>query len=78
MKQLWILWNKLPTSTSDDVRQNNTLRKDVLRLRRELNGVSAQDQFSKWAKLDRQHNKAKAEYEKKGSSTLTGNLFRLT
>ena len=36
----------------------------MLRLKRELGSVSAQDQFSRWAKLRREHDKAVAELEK--------------
>ncbi|KAI9671763.1 MAG: hypothetical protein M1831_003291 [Alyxoria varia] len=60
----WILYNKLPTPTSFAARTASSLRKEVLRLKQELNGVSAQDEFSKWAKLRRQHDKATADYEK--------------
>lgn len=35
-----------------------------MRLKRELNATSAQDEFSKWAKLRRQHDKVLAEHEK--------------
>ena len=37
-----------------------------MQLKRELGNTSAQDNFGKWAKLDRQHNKAVAEYQKLG------------
>jgi hypothetical protein len=36
-----------------------------------MNAVSAQDEFSKWAKLRRQHDKAMEEYDKKGTRTRT-------
>jgi len=34
-------------------------------LKKELASISAQDEFSRWAKVRRQHDKAVAEYEKK-------------
>lgn len=40
------------------------LRREVVRLQRELNGISAQDDFAKWAKLRRQLDKAVAEHDK--------------
>lgn len=40
-----------------------------MQLKRELGNTSAQDNFGKWAKLDRQHNKAMAEYQKLGANT---------
>ena len=36
-----------------------------MRLKRELAATSAQDQFAKWAKLQRQYDKALAEHDKK-------------
>ena len=45
------------------------LKKEIVQLKRELGNTSAQDNFGKWAKLDRQHNKAMAEYQKLGKSS---------
>ena len=36
-----------------------------MRLKREMNSTSSQDEFAKWAKLRRQHDKVVAEYEDK-------------
>lgn len=44
-----------------------------MRLKRELANTSPQDNFSKWAKLDRQHNKAMAEYQTLGTLALAHN-----
>jgi hypothetical protein len=38
-----------------------------VQLKRELGNTSPQDNFSKWAKLDRQHNKAMTEFNKIGA-----------
>lgn len=65
--QLWLLYNKLPTPTSSSARKVQTLKRDIVKLKRELANTSPQDNFSKWAKLDRQHNKALAEYQKLGT-----------
>jgi len=64
--QLWVLYNKLPTPTSGSAQRCQTLKKEIVQLKRELGNTSAQDNFGKWAKLDRQHNKAVAEYQKLG------------
>lgn len=45
------------------MRSQNELRRDVLRLKREMNATSSQDEFARWAKLRRQHDKALALYE---------------
>jgi hypothetical protein len=49
---------------SQDTQKQLALRREVLRLKRELAGVSAQDDFARWAKLRRQHDKAVADYDK--------------
>ena len=46
------------------------LRREVVRLKREMNATSSQDQFAKWAKLRRQHDKALAEYDQKSEAVL--------
>ncbi|EMD97013.1 hypothetical protein COCC4DRAFT_42353 [Bipolaris maydis ATCC 48331] len=61
---LWILYNKLPTPSSGSAKRCQILKKEIVQLKRELGNTSPQDNFSKWAKLDRQHNKAMAEYQK--------------
>ncbi|KAL6707882.1 GET complex subunit get1 [Coniothyrium glycines] len=68
---LWILYNKLPTPTSASARKTQALKKDIVRLKRELGNTSPQDNFSKWAKLDRQHNTAVSEYQKLDGSLRT-------
>ncbi|KAM4066869.1 CHD5-like protein [Hirsutella rhossiliensis] len=54
---LWILINYLPISTSKAAAQQRTLQAEYLRARRDLNATSSQDEFAKWAKLRRQHDK---------------------
>lgn len=39
-------------------------------MKREMNAVSAQDEFARWAKLRRTHDKAVADYEKSCTSSL--------
>src|SRR6186713_831081 len=45
-------------------------RREVLQLKQELNATSAQDEFAKWAKLQRLYDKASADHEKKCMSVL--------
>ncbi|KIW32860.1 uncharacterized protein PV07_04375 [Cladophialophora immunda] len=63
---LWQIYCRLPLQSSTDIQEQMRLRREVLRLKREMNAVSAQDEFSKWAKLRRQHDKAMDEHDKKG------------
>ncbi|KAL8985777.1 MAG: hypothetical protein Q9177_004343 [Variospora cf. flavescens] len=65
---LWTLYNKLPTSTRDSVLESNKLRAQALLLKRELMATSSQDEFAKWAKLRRQHDKVVAQYDEKANS----------
>ncbi|KAL5120100.1 GET complex subunit get1 [Pleosporales sp. CAS-2024a] len=68
---LWIVYNKLPTPTSSSAQKAQKLKKEIVQLKRELGNTSPQDNFTKWAKLDRQHNKAMAEYQKLDGSLRT-------
>jgi hypothetical protein len=61
---LWVLYSKLPTPTSKAAREQIRLKGEVVRIKRQLAAVSAQDDFARWAKLRRQQDKAMAEFEK--------------
>ena len=65
---LWQLFTKLPTPQSREAAELAVLGRDVTRLKREMTATSAQDEFAKWAKLRRQHDKAKEKYDAKGTS----------
>ncbi|GJN73359.1 CHD5 domain-containing protein [Purpureocillium lilacinum] len=54
---LWTLINYLPVSTSKAAAEQRKLQAEYLRVRHELNATSSQDEFAKWAKLRRQHDK---------------------
>ncbi|RMZ03378.1 hypothetical protein D0862_05663 [Hortaea werneckii] len=64
---LWLLYTKLPTPQSSDAQETVRLKKEVVRLHREMSATSAQDDFAKWARLRREHDKAKAKYEEKAA-----------
>lgn len=61
--QLWLLYLKLPTSTSKYAREQDRLKREALKLKRDMNNTSSQDEFAKWAKLRRRHDKTMEEYE---------------
>ncbi|KAL1965114.1 hypothetical protein VTN77DRAFT_6027 [Rasamsonia byssochlamydoides] len=67
---LWILYLKLPTPLSRDAREHYRLKREVVQLKREMNATSSQDEFAKWAKLRRRHDKALEEYEAKNKALL--------
>lgn len=72
--QLWLVFTKLPTPQSKQAAAGSQLRKEVVRLNREMTNTSAQDDFAKWAKLRRQHDKKKDEYEKNGTKAHLAEL----
>lgn len=59
----WTLFTKLPTEQSKQGKELASLRGEAVRLNREMKATSAQDEFAKWAKLRRQHDKAKEKYD---------------
>ncbi|KAH7319671.1 CHD5-like protein-domain-containing protein [Stachybotrys elegans] len=65
---LWTAYNHLPVSTSKAASQQRKLQAEYLKVRRDLNATSSQDEFAKWAKLRRQHDKLLEQLEstKKG------------
>ena len=68
-QQLWQILNSLPTALAKEFADQKTKQKEYLAVRRDLNATSSQDEFAKWAKLRRQHDKLLEELEKK--STLS-------
>ncbi|RAH41512.1 uncharacterized protein BO95DRAFT_467802, partial [Aspergillus brunneoviolaceus CBS 621.78] len=60
---LWLLYLRLPTPTSRKFREQNRLKREVVQLKRDMNNTSSQDEFAKWAKLRRRHDKTMEEYE---------------
>ncbi|KAK3706748.1 GET complex subunit get1 [Vermiconidia calcicola] len=65
---LWLLFTKLPISQNKESQELAKLRDDVMRLNTEMRNTSAQDEFAKWAKLRRQHDKAKDKYDAKAAA----------
>ncbi|RKF62711.1 Protein get1 [Erysiphe neolycopersici] len=66
--QLWKIWNSIFSSSSKDSAEYQELKNHALKLRRELNVTSSQDEFAKWAKLRRQYDKAAEKLEKAKTS----------
>ncbi|KAI4104094.1 MAG: hypothetical protein LQ339_003947 [Xanthoria mediterranea] len=68
---LWTLYNILPTRTRSAVQDSKTLRAEAVRLRKEMTATSSQDEFAKWAKLRRGHDKAVAKYDDNANALKT-------
>lgn len=66
-QQLWTLYTSTPVGTSKQIREQRELQTSYLKVRRDLNATSSQDEFAKWAKLRRQHDKLLEELEKKSA-----------
>ncbi|KAJ0414983.1 WRB/Get1 family [Aspergillus carlsbadensis] len=60
---IWLLYLKLPTSLYRDAQEQSKLKREVVQLKREMNNTSSQDEFAKWAKLRRKHDKTMSDYE---------------
>ncbi|KAL5334448.1 WRB/Get1 family [Aspergillus crustosus] len=60
---LWLLYLKLPTSLYQTAQEQSKAKREVVQLKREMNNTSSQDEFAKWAKLRRRHDKAMSDYE---------------
>lgn len=55
--------------TSKQIRQQRVLQESYLKVRRDLAATSSQDEFARWAKLRRQHDKMLEELEKMSASS---------
>ncbi|PQE09238.1 putative get1 protein [Rutstroemia sp. NJR-2017a WRK4] len=66
--QLWNLYNMLPTPTSQSAAEQKKLKREYMKVRQEMNATSSQDEFAKWAKLRRQHDKLYEQLEKSKTS----------
>jgi len=67
---LWICYLRLPTSLSRESREQQRFKREVVQLKREMNATSSQDEFAKWAKLRRKHDKALEQYEAKNKALV--------
>ncbi|KAK1830780.1 CHD5-like protein-domain-containing protein [Podospora conica] len=61
----WRIATSLPFPISKQFAEQRKKQKEYLAVRRELTATSSQDQFAKWAKLRRQHDKLFEDLEKK-------------
>ncbi|KAK9778822.1 hypothetical protein SCAR479_04445 [Seiridium cardinale] len=61
---LWTLYLMLPTETSKGANRRRDVQTEYMKIRRDLNATSSQDEFAKWAKLRRQHDKLMEQLEK--------------
>ncbi|ROT43236.1 CHD5 domain-containing protein [Sodiomyces alkalinus F11] len=68
---LWIVLNYLPIETSKNASEHRKLQAEFLKVRKELNATSSQDQFAKWAKLRRSHDKLLEQLEASKKSLET-------
>lgn len=62
----------LPTETSKSAGKRRDVQTEYMKVRRDLNATSSQDEFAKWAKLRRQHDKLMEQLEKLSECRQTG------
>ncbi|KAF4971019.1 hypothetical protein FZEAL_9941 [Fusarium zealandicum] len=65
---LWTLINFLPVPTAKTAAEQRKVQAEYLKVRRDLNTTSSQDEFARWAKLRRQHDKLLEQLEKSKKS----------
>jgi len=65
---LYNLYTSIVLSSSKEAAEQRQLKATLLKIRKELNATSSQDEFAKWAKLKRQHDKLLEQLEKNKSS----------
>lgn len=65
---IWAIVNALPTKLSSEFAEQRKLQAEYLKVRKDLAATSSQDEFAKWAKLRRQHDKLYEQLEKKKST----------
>ncbi|KAI9674362.1 MAG: GET complex subunit get1 [Trizodia sp. TS-e1964] len=69
---LWTLYTRLPTPTSRATSEFRKLQREYLVVRKDLHATSSQDEFAKWAKLRRQHDKLLGELESRKTALEAG------
>ncbi|CAK7232582.1 GET complex subunit get1 [Sporothrix curviconia] len=69
---LWRVYNLIPSERSGAIAEQRKLQKEYLALRRDLHATSSQDEFAKWARLRRQHDKKLEELEAKKKTLDSG------
>lgn len=69
VSQLWALYNNVvfPKAAAEQ----RELKRQFMKVRTEMNATSSQDEFAKWAKLRRQHDKLLEQLEKTSKSSLS-------
>ncbi|KAF3082562.1 GET complex subunit get1 [Orbilia oligospora] len=62
---VWETYTRIiPTRASADAKKLRQQQAEILRIRKEMTTISSQDEFAKWAKLRREHDRRAAESEK--------------
>ncbi|KAK6356595.1 GET complex subunit get1 [Orbilia javanica] len=62
---IWGMYTRIvPSKASADTESLRQQQTEVLKIRKEMAATSSQDEFAKWAKLRREHDKKAAELEK--------------
>ncbi|KAK6333950.1 GET complex subunit get1 [Orbilia blumenaviensis] len=69
---IWRIYTQIvPSQASIDAQALRLQQTEVLKIRKEMATTSSQDEFAKWAKLRREHDKKVAELEKLSETVAT-------
>lgn len=60
-EMFWQIWTSYAPSYA--IRQLRSKRNEMIKVRQERSNTSSQDEFAKWARLDREHQRLKKEYD---------------
>ncbi|KAK9367329.1 CHD5-like protein-domain-containing protein [Lipomyces kononenkoae] len=73
---IWYLWTTLvPSKAAKNVQQLREVQREAIAVSTERSNTSSQDEFSKWAKLNRKVDKLRGEIEKLNAGISTQRAF---
>jgi hypothetical protein len=68
------LVTQLPIQASKQAAERRKLQAEYFKVRQELNATSSQDEFAKWARIRRQHDKLLEQLDAASTNTRTEKL----
>ncbi|KAJ8096722.1 CHD5-like protein-domain-containing protein [Lipomyces tetrasporus] len=73
---IWYLWTTfVPSKASSNVKQLREIQREAIAVSTERSNTSSQDEFAKWAKLNRKVDKLRGEIEKLNAAISTQRAF---
>ncbi|KAK9236118.1 CHD5-like protein-domain-containing protein [Lipomyces kononenkoae] len=73
---IWYLWTTVvPSKAARNVQQLREVQREAIKVSTERSNTSSQDEFAKWAKLNRKVDKLRSEIEKLNAAVSTQRAF---